>query len=608
MDRPAVPRLSARALLAALAAAAAFVVAAGIAGRTIALNAALDRLREAAAHRLDMMAGGLEAQMARFEVLPSLLEMSPAVQRLLDDPASAPLREEADLYLERVNAAAGAEMLYLLDPRGLAIAAADAHRPGTPVGSDLSFRPYVQQALAQRRGRFYGVGVTSGLPGYYLSFALGAEGRVRGIATVKLSLAESERAWRQLPGDALLLDERGVVILATRDAWRYRPLAPLADATKDEIARSRPYGDAPLAPLDWREIAPEGEAGRRVRLDGIEMLASERALVAGPWRLVVLDRVAPVRAAAHTVAIAAMLGALVLVLLALAAWQRRRAIQHQLASRAALQAAHDGLEAKVVERTAALAAAQAELVHAGKMATLGQVSAGMVHELNQPLAAMRTLSDNAALLLEHQRYDDVRGNLERIGRMVDRLGRLTRQLKVFARKPDAVAVVPVPVADAVAEAQQIAGPRLREAGAAIEVRIEPPGLEALGDAAKIEQVLVNLIGNAADALAGAPERRIRVRAWAAGERCRIEVADSGPGIAPSILPRLFEPFATSKPSGAGLGLGLMISSHLVRECGGRLQGENRPPGGAAFTIDLPLAPRAGPASAGRGTNEELHDA
>ena len=230
----------------------AIIGAAALAAHEAAMRSGLDRLRGAAGHRLDMVGAGLESDLARFEYLPSLLEMTPSVFALLDAPANPALRDQVNRYLQGVNVTAGASNLYVLDRSGMALAASDWKESGTPVGTDLSFRPYVKQALAQGRGRFYGVGITSKRAGYYLAYALQHQGERRGIAAVKVDLEEAERAWKNLPGDVVLVDERGVVILSSRDEWKFRPLAPLAPSVLADIASTRPYGDAALQPLDWR--------------------------------------------------------------------------------------------------------------------------------------------------------------------------------------------------------------------------------------------------------------------------------------------------------------------------------------------------------------------
>ncbi|WP_280151781.1 ATP-binding protein [Piscinibacter sp. XHJ-5] len=561
------------------------------AAHALAMQRGLQRLSAAAQQRLEVEAARLDGQLSRFEYLPSLLETSPEVLRLLAMPADGASRESVSRYLKALNAIAGADNLYVLDRAGTALAAADFEQPGTPVGQDLSYRPYVRDALASGRGAFYGVGITSARAGYYLSYALPARGEARGVATVKVDLQAIEQEWRDLPGELLMLDEHGVVILASRDAWKYHPLAPVSADAREEASRSRRYGSADLAPLDWQVREHVAERAARALVDARPYLVSEHVVNRGRWRLLLLDDEASARSDARWVAISAGLGAAVLLLAVTLAIQRRREIRQRLANREALQAAHDSLERKVQERTAELRSAQYELVHAGKLAVLGQMSAGMVHELNQPLAALHTLSDNAALLIDRGRLDEASGNLARISHLVHRLGRLTSQLKVFAHKSNEP-IGTVSVHKAVQEAVTLVAARLREGGIDVSVQVEPRALAVAGDEARLEQVLGNLLGNAVDALDGAEVRRIDIRAARQGAMCEIVVRNSGPCIDPDILPRLFEPFVTSKPPGKGLGLGLVISAHIVKAFGGSLRASNLAPTGAEFTIELPCAGEA----------------
>lgn len=559
-------------------------------------------LQEAARPALDLAATQLDAELQRLDHLPSLLSTSADVMGLL---ARNPGGVEADAVSRRLaalNRMAGSDNLYLLDAQGRVQAAADHDRPGTPMGQDLSYRPYWREAMAQGRGRFYGVGVTSGRAGYYLAYALPADGppaalggRPLGVATVKVNLSQLERTWQGQGHAVLVVDEHEVVILATEDAWHYRPRQPLSEATRRETLASRRYGSAPLLPLDWRpQAATEGL--QRVRLDGQDHLLQERAVNDGRWRLVLLSSEQPVRAAARNAALSAGLFGVVMLLLLALALQRRHARRQRAAAQAALQmalqAAHDSLERKVRERSEALQQAQHQLLHASKLAALGQLSAAMVHEFNQPLAAMRTLSDNAVMLMARGRLPEAQANLARIGRVVGRLGRLTNQLKAFAHKSEAP-VSAVPIAGVVDEALALVADRIEALAVQLQVHIQPPELCAAAPAMELEQVLGNLLQNALDALQTAPERRLVLSASAQGSRCHIELRNSGPPIDPSVMASLFEPFVTTKPAGQGLGLGLMISQHLIQQAGGELRARNLPEGGVAFSVDLPGA--AGPA-------------
>lgn len=554
----------------------------------LALQLGLQRTGDLAGHRLDVTAARLDGELARFDYLPALLETSSEVFQLLATPGDTALRAQVSRTLHALDAIAGADILYVIDTAGTVVASADWQQPGTPFGQDLSWRPYVRDALARGEGQFYGVGVTSGRAGYYRSFALPRHGKALGVAAVKIDLEAFEREWPRLPGELLVVDERGVVILASRAAWKFRPLVPLTAEARAEAAQARRYGTSDLTPLAWQLRQPASDGITRVQMERAAYVASERPINHGRWRLLLLDSEAAAQASARNTALSAALAAAVLLLLAVVAWQARREIRQQRATRAALQAAHDSLDQMVQARTAELRAAQADLVHAGKLAALGQMSAGVVHELNQPLAALHTLSDNAAVLLDHQRLPEARANLVRISHLVERLGRITYQLKAFAHKtlepPTPIALHKV-VGDALFGLAQ----RLREADITVTVAVEPPDLHAMADAMRLEQVLVNLLGNAIDALAGTPAPAITVRAIREGAQVVLVLGNNGPAITPEVLPRLFEPFVTTKPAGKGLGLGLVLSARLVQGFGGRLQGGNLAPSGVAFTIELPAA-------------------
>ena len=216
------------------------------------------------------------------------------------------------------------------------------------------------------------------------------------------------------------------------------------------------------------------------------------------------------------------------------------------------------------------------------------MSAGMAHELNQPLTALRTLSDSAGILLDQHRHDDVRANLQRIAGTVDRLGRLTSRLKTFAYKSEET-LAPLSLLRSIADALAVVGAEVKDRGIDIEVDVEPVDLSVMAEEAAIGSVIINLVRNAIDAMEDASTRKMLIRARSEHGRVLMHVTDTGPGIRADILPRLFEPFVTSKPAGAGLGLGLVISAQVVRASGGKLSAVNRPEGGACFTVDLPTA-------------------
>jgi len=297
------------------------------------------------------------------------------------------------------------------------------------------------------------------------------------------------------------------------------------------------------------------------------------------------------------------------VLVALRLRQRRREEQHR--ARAALREVQRDLEARIAQRTAELTSANTALagkvealdaaqrilretrdaaVQAGKLAVLGQMAAGITHELNQPLTALTTLSDNANQLAERGRIDEVRGNLTHISQLAERMGRIVSHIKAFSRKGDGARAA-VSVDEAIRQALMLVETRRRQAGVTVVTEPVPTDLAVWANAVRLEQVLVNLIRNAIDATAEAPAAEsaiVRVSVQPIEKWVRITVRDFGLGIPADVLPRLFEPFFTTKDDGQGLGLGLAISLAIIEDFGGRLEGRNAGDGtpGAEFIIEL----------------------
>ncbi len=573
----------------------------------------VERLHDTGTHKLDLYSASLESALAKYDYMPGVVGLRQEVVGLLRSPAAPGLQQSVNLYLSEVNTAARSAVLYVLDTHGLTLAASNWNEEASFVGMDLSYRPYFHDAIERGAGRFYGIGTTSGKPGFYYSQAIRDHGDVIGVAVVKVSLDHVEQAWSGGGDIALVVDANGVVFLASDPEWKFKTLGPLQPAAAAAIERSRQYAGVGLAPLgiaveasaiDGARIVVVGDGGSRKRYLELGHPTPEPT-----WRLILLSDYSPVNVLVrNTVAFTAVALAFVFLLF-LYLHQRRRAIYASLAAKGALQRAHDELERKVAERTVDLVAANEQLgrevaerqraehvlreaqdglVQAGKMAVLGQMAAGITHELNQPLAALRTLSDNARLLLAKARTDDVQNNLTLISQLTDRMAKITGQLKAFARK-SVLQLGPVSVRRALANVQALLEQRLRTERVAIVEDWSEADVEVTADANRLEQVLVNLVVNALDAMQGATVRHLEVSVREHAGRVSITVRDTGPGIAPELLPRIFEPFVTTKEPGAGLGLGLAISAGIIREFGGSLVAANRPQGGAEFTIELAAA-------------------
>ncbi|WP_042887522.1 sensor histidine kinase [Cupriavidus necator] len=602
--------------LLALLALAVLVGLAGALGYRYSYDTALARQAERGQVQLRLYTQALESELAHYDYVPGLLSLDERIAALLlrpDDPARA---ARANDYLAALNIRAGTRVVYVLDAHGKVLATSNWQRPDSYLGEDLSFRPYFRSAMEGQLGRFYGVGTTRSESGYYLSAPLGERYNPSGVAVVKIGLEPLENRWQGADSQMLLTDENGVVILASDPSWKLAALRPLSAEARERLSRSLQYNRAPLPqlPLETVRKLANGNGGSSdelVRLRrGPPMLAQHAALPGTDWQLTLLTNTSQARVAAlNTAALAGVLTAFVLLLGA--AWNvRRRIVNERLAARAALEAANSELERKVAERTADLSAAnqrlQAEvaeriraetvlrqaqdgLLQAGKLAAVGQMSTGIAHELNQPLAALRTISGNTGKFLERGDYGTVRANLDTIIGLVERMGRITGALKSFARK-SGNGKRQARLAEGVDNALFLLQTRVDAVQPELQRDIDPT-LAVVCDPNRLEQVLVNLLGNALDAVAGKPGPRIALHAHIAGGMVHLTVRDNGSGLSEEAFARLFEPFFTTKPAGQGLGLGLTLSAGILNESGGSLSATNHPDGGACFTLVLPLAPQ-----------------
>jgi two-component system C4-dicarboxylate transport sensor histidine kinase DctB len=397
-----------------------------------------------------------------------------------------------------------------------------------------------------------------------------------------------EVTWRGDPMIVFFTDETGVAFVSNRDELILaefggsEPTADLAALAGEARLRQRAtsFGGYDIWTLDGGPHLPERTMHLTRPLPVVEMLGESLVDIAPAERQASL-------VAAMAAAASIGLGAVVFALM-----ERRRALAERLASEAEANAL---LETRVAERTHELSEAntqlrraQAELVQAGKLSALGQMSAGISHELNQPLMAIRSYAENATLFLERNMGGKAADNLGRISELARRMGRIIKNLRAFARQ-ESETVNDVDLVQVIAAALELTEARLRAAGVTADWTEPPAPLWVRGGEVRLQQVLVNLISNAADAMRAGGVVAIGLTETAG--RVRLTVRDSGPGIAEP--DRIFDPFYTTKEVGAseGMGLGLSISYGIVKSFGGEISGRNRAEGGAEFTVELEAARR-----------------
>lgn len=559
-----------------------------------------EQLSALSTERLELYASNLAAELGRHAYLPSLLAIDPTLLALMQQPQEAGRRREASQMLARINVRAGTHQIFVTDAQGQVLSASEALAPPTRL----------LEALAQERSHFFAADERTGSTDFYMLHPLRQAGRAVGAVVVRFNLAPLEATWvdmglRSQRERILVADEHDVVIMSSVQAWKYAVLDRADPSRRAALQASARYPRAIGPDLDLPATlqAHEGTPVRLPLSGSPTLLAQQRLILPLGLRLVALSDLGEVRRQAQ---LAAWGGAAVgasIGLLALYLASRRRALRQLTQAQAQLRQAHAQLEQLVDSRTAELRQTndalktqiaqrlqtEGELLQASKLAVLGQMSAGLSHEVNQPLTALRALARNSMRLLESGRHDAVAANLQIMDDMVECMSQITRQLKSFARKADEPVAGSAALLASVRAALLLLEHRSRALGLEVEVDV-PPGLRVQAQANRLEQVLVNLFGNAIDAMQHEARRQLRVRATPQddGRRALVQVQDSGAGVAEADLPRLFEPFFTTKPAGEGLGLGLVISAKIVHEFGGTLRAERLGNGeqGMCFEFDL----------------------
>ena len=574
-----------RVLLTVLVIAAGLLVSLWLGGR-YAEQRAWDERSVEARGQLQLYAQSIRTLVERFSSVPEVLALDSDIHSLLRAPHDRQLRLALNQRLERLNAAAGSTVLYLLDAQGETLVASNWRDWSSFVGNNYAFRPYFQNALREGGARYFAVGVTTGIPGYFLSHVVRDEdGSLIGVLVVKLELEELQREWVDQPGVLLVADSHQVAILSNRPAWRFRTLQALDDQARAELIDVRKYAEQALKPLPSRVHRYIDDETAWTRMDGPDgardYLWQRMTLPDEGWTLHLLSDPGNLADARLSYRLAAAGVWMTFAFLLLFLFQRRKNQRLQAGIR-------ERLEREVALRTAELRQAQEGLVHAAKMAALGQMSAALAHEINQPLTALQMQLGSLRLLLDSGRPEAVRDGLQRIDGLLQRMAALTGHLKTFARKTPAGLSERLCLGDVLEQALQLLAPRMRSEQVELRTQIDDEA-EVLGDAIRIEQVILNLLHNALDAMAESETRILLVRIAREDDGYLLSVEDSGGGIAEETLGRVFEPFFTTKPVGQGLGLGLAVSYGIVRDLGGTLEAHNGELG-AVFTLRLPAAP------------------
>ena len=553
-------------------------------------------------------------ELNRYRPIPELMAEHPLLLDALQNPKDADLIRKANEEMKRMATIVESSDVYLMDRTGLTIAANNYELETSFIGRNFNFRPYFYEALNSGDSALYfALGTTTDLRGLYFSHPILTDSQPRsvvGVIVIKIQVSDLETQWQRpasfTESEMVVLDADGISFLASRPGWLFRAFEPIADDRMVGIREEQRYPRQPLEPINiTTDVRPWGvsDQSRRVVIEeddvSQEYLRVESSLPELNWRLQVLIGTRPVL----WTQVQFLIAGTVLFLGGFLTWlylreryrreaelsERGEQLERRVAERTAdLESSNRQLKAEITERERAqteLKETQQELIQAAKLAVLGQMSAGLNHEMNQPLTAIQAYARNSRRFLERGDSATVDANLNEIGNLCNKMAELTRQFKVFARKsegpPSQVDLrQPVEAALKIISAQ--------DSSEGVNIDWNPPEAPALahGDLIRIEQVLVNLIANAIQAVENTPDPRVSIDIIEHDGQWQCRVRDNGPGL-PANSEQVFEPFFTTKSLKQGLGLGLSISRQIVDALGGRLTGQNRADAsGAEFILTL----------------------
>ncbi len=569
----------------------------------LAKNNAKNKLQQGIKTQLQQLVNELEIVLERHAYLPALIADDQVIidfMELQANPKSTEDAESDEAQLVRINASleltnntSGASSIFLMRLDGTTVASSNWFSHHSFIGKNFAFRPYFQQAKQNILGRYYGVGAISGERGYFFARAIHSDEKMIGVAVVKIAMDDIEFTWGVGSMEFMVTDKRGVIFLSSQDRWNLFSLLPLSDEQNKQVLSSRRYASQKIQPLKESMLKLTQQSFQSISIDNKKYEMLTKNMILADWDVRVLAGHSNMKQSISTVMLVSSLLILLLAALATLLWraqQQRKKYQLQITEQ---------LEEKVAKRTKALKQSQEDLIQAAKMAALGQLSAGITHEINNPLTAIRAYADNAQQFLQKDRLDMVKSNLSEITTLTESMAAITKQLKSFSRKSKGQ-FTPLLLGQVINNALAIVHPKLLSSSVTCHWDAQEHGANksVLADEIWLGQILVNLLTNAISATQSNSKKEVWVSIKAGESPLRadgsylcIQVKDNGAGIEATTLPHIFEPFFTTKPSSKGLGLGLSISFNLAKDMDGSLVAKNNSneEAGASFMLCLPEA-------------------
>ena len=520
--------------------------------------------------RLTLYSGNLKSELQRNSIVPKLLARD---QELIGALHSQDFSTSTQRLIDFVDEI-GAASLMLLDKDGRTVASTDRNN----LGSMHREKAFFVEATRSNETVFTIVPQETGGVDFYYSRRIEFQNRFIGVVSVEVDLHKFERAWAGISDSIMVLDSEGKIILATDPRWR--------GVSETEALAKRPAETALSQAVQFTAGLTGYRDSTYVQGEAVMRIAG-RVPFRG-WQIVSFTAFSSVREKVNSILALEVMGFTLMLAMIFYLVNRRTRVRLKIFENesAELRRLNERLQREIAEREKVqktLEVAEQSLEQSSKLAALGEMAAAVSHELNQPLAAMKTYLAGAGLLLNRNRPDETLSAFHRIDDLIERMGAITRQLKTYARKGSET-FSPVDMSAALSSSLSMMEPQLKHSNIRLEKVISEQSVVVIGDRVRLEQVLINLLRNAVDAVKTVPDPVIEIM-LSRGETVTLSVRDNGSGI--EELDLLFEPFHTTKKDGDGVGLGLAISSGIVKDHGGRLTARNSDEGGAVFEVQLP---------------------
>ncbi|RXF02608.1 sensor histidine kinase [Pseudoalteromonas phenolica O-BC30] len=539
----------------------------------------LKQTRQNSTENLEKLHQYFTSELARFTSIPNLVRQNTHMLNLLDEDTTHDLKPLNE-YLADIQIASGASDVYVLNEQGWVTASSNWQASHSYIGSNFAFRQYFYEAVENGNAIDFAVGLRSGARGIYISQAIEQQGEVKGVIVVKVNASHFEDVRDSLDTGQqhsfILMDSSGIVLMSDQEKWRLISTKPLSQTDIDEFDASRQFSGREINTQLWRfdeqaerlQISTEG----RLAKNFVFAKKSLNSLDASLYLLSAIDDVTAnqwSRLALSSVLLLALFIILEVILVKLAGYKQLLFTQRSL-------------EAQINARSEQLLETQQALLRTAKLATIGQLSAGINHEISQPLTAMSAYLTSSKRLLLKGQYEKVQENLILIEDLIKRTHTIVAQLKHFSKsqKPN---LALHKLKDLFSNALIIIGPELKKYN--IELNNELDEIEVWVDPILCEQVFVNLLSNACHAMQKVQTRKLTITNRIDEGKSSIKISDTGIGIESHTLESIFEPFFTTK-SGNGLGLGLSISKQIIHSFKGELSAENNSDLGASFILTL----------------------